>query len=86
MSDDEITILRARVEELEAALHLKNGDLIQERLALAADAKVAIYRLRRMVEPHGIKIHSRRGSGWFLDEATKERIRREITSEVSDAA
>lgn len=67
-------------------LPMVNDELLQERLGLAADAKVAVFRLRKQLEPHGIKIQCRRGSGWFLDDLTKDRIRREITSEVSDAA
>lgn len=113
MSNDELSALRARVAELEAALQLKNADLrsryqltpamnailglmlelpmvndelIQTRLGIAADAKVAMFRLRKQLEPHGIKVQCRRGSGWYIDDITKDRIKREITSEVADAA
>jgi hypothetical protein len=67
-------------------LPMVDDDLIRTRLKLAADAKVAIYRLRRQLLPYGIDVHSRRGSGWYLDEATKERVRLEVTGEVIDEA
>jgi hypothetical protein len=67
-------------------LPIVHDEIIQERLKLAANAKVAVYRLRRQLEAHDIQIHSRRGSGWFLDEETKQRIQRDLTTEVMDAA
>lgn len=67
-------------------LPIVDDSLIKSQLKLAADAKVAIYRLRRQLADYGIEIHSRRGSGWFLDSDTKEQIRLAITSEVIDEA
>ena len=68
-------------------LPIVHDEIIRERLQLAADAKVAIYRLRRQLEAFGISIHSRRGAGWFLDEDTRDKIQREVTPDVTaDAA
>lgn len=57
-------------------------EAIKEQVRIAADAKVAVYRLRRQLAPYGIEIHSRRGSGWYLDNVTKDSIRLAVTSPV----
>ena len=51
--------------------------------------KAAIHRLRKMLAPHKINIKSRRSTGYWIDDADKERIREMITgvvTPVSDAA
>jgi hypothetical protein len=94
--------LKARIEDLEHALHQKeltiatayhlppnmsnllglllalpvvNTEMICQRLHIATDAKVAIYRLRKELRPYGIDVLSRRGYGYWLDETAKETIR-----------
>jgi hypothetical protein len=116
-TSSEVVALRARVQELEAALGLSNGNLgaifhlpssqarllgllletqtvtpemIQERLRIVTNAKMGIHRLRAYlkawssregVEP--IEIFGRRTLGWWLDDATKQRIRALITAQVT---
>jgi hypothetical protein len=67
-------------------LPIVREDTICERLKIAANAKVAIYRLRRQLEPHNITVHLRRGSGWYLDNETKNKIRLAVTPIVTAAA
>jgi hypothetical protein len=67
-------------------LPIVHDETICGRLKIAANAKVAIYRLRRQLGPSNITVHSRRGSGWYLDEETKNQIRLAVTSTVTDAS
>jgi|SoiMethySBSTD1v2_1073268.scaffolds.fasta_scaffold15919_2 hypothetical protein len=46
----------------------------QYEMKVVADAQVAIWRLRERLDPRGIKIRTRRGIGWYLDDETKRRI------------
>jgi len=52
---------------------------IRQRLEIASDARVAMYRLRRTMEKFNVVIHCRRGYGYWLDEATKQRITAKVT-------
>lgn len=67
-------------------LPVVHDEIICERLGLAADAKVAIFRLRRHLQPYEVEIHSRRGTGWWLDDETKARISQGITLQVIETA
>jgi hypothetical protein len=49
-------------------------DLAQREMNVVADAQVAVWRLRKALEPHGVRIHTRRKLGWYLDEETKQRV------------
>jgi DNA-binding response OmpR family regulator len=109
----EVEALRARIEQLEAALNQNSkqytakfrltpslanvlgllvslpyvdADTVQERLELFTNMKVAICRLRKELAPHGIEIKSRRFSGYWLDDADKQKIKALTTFEVKDAA
>lgn len=62
-----------------------SDDVIRDRLCLAADSKVLVYRLRRALDGQNIEIFSRRGIGWFLDEATRKRLQA-VTSEATAKA
>lgn len=50
-------------------------EMIQHRLEIASDAKVAMHRLRVHLKSWGVVVHSRRHLGYWLDGDTKERIR-----------
>ncbi len=56
------------------ATDLVTQDMIQDRLRIATEAKVAIHRLRTALLPWAIRILSRRNTGWWLDKASKQRI------------
>ncbi|MGZ3672901.1 MAG: hypothetical protein ACXVCO_01205 [Ktedonobacterales bacterium] len=49
--------------------------MIQQRLEVVTDAKVAVHRLRKRMKHFGIEIHGRRLVGYWLDDETKERLR-----------
>ena len=109
--EDDPSVLRARIQDLEAALNQNNyniqaafklspalsnilglllalpavtSDMIHQRLGLAADAKVAIHRLRLHLKEFTIEVKSRRNIGYWLDADTKARIKQAI-SDTADA-
>jgi chromosome condensin MukBEF ATPase and DNA-binding subunit MukB len=49
--------------------------MIEETLNVVTDIKVAICTLRKQLEPWGIKVHSKRGYGYWIDDETKARIK-----------
>lgn len=67
-------------------LPIVTDEAIKNKLRIAADAKVAIYRLRRQLLPYAVEVHSKRGTGWYLDDETKLRIRHDVTGEVIERA
>lgn len=58
-------------------------EVIENHLKVSKDLKVAVFRLRRELAPYGIEIMSRRYTGYWLEEETKERIRAAVTEKVS---
>ncbi len=68
-------------------------DMIQQRLAIATDAKVAVHRLRDhmrewypdlgITDDEHILIQSRRSLGYWLDPVDKDRIRSLVTPGVT---
>jgi hypothetical protein len=56
---------------------------ICEQLDIATVGKVAIWRLRQVLQPHGIEIKSKRTVGWWFDDETKDRIRKILDGEVT---
>lgn len=58
-------------------------DMIQQRLMIATDAKVAIHRLRTHLEEWQVEIRSRRALGYWFDDETKKKIRAIVTSKVA---
>lgn len=65
------------------ALPIVTPEMIRQRLEIAPDAKVAIHRLRKHLEPWGIEIGSRRNVGYWLEDTTKAQIRRLITGTIA---
>lgn len=57
------------------AVPLVTGEMVQQRLGLASDAKVAMHRLKKALAPFNIEVKSQRHIGYWLDAETKERIR-----------
>lgn len=57
-------------------------EMIRQRLEIAPDAKVAVHRLRKQLEPFEIKIHSRRNVGYWLEDEDKARIRGMVASKL----
>jgi protoheme ferro-lyase len=53
--------------------------MIQQRLEIATDSKVAIHRLRQHMKPYGVAIQSKRCLGYWLEPETKQLIRDQIT-------
>jgi hypothetical protein len=59
---------------------------VQDQLAIFTNLKVGICRLRKILQPHGVEIKSRRFAGYWLSEKDKEYLRTLLTDEVSEAA
>lgn len=59
-------------------------EVIRHRLEVAADTKVAMFRLRKALKPWDIKIYSKRSIGYWLDFETKARIEDMVTSKVTE--
>jgi biotin operon repressor len=61
------------------ALDYVPSETIRQRLEIATDAKVVIHRLRAHMEPYfekdGIKIHSRRNLGYWIEAADKPKVK-----------
>jgi hypothetical protein len=53
-------------------------EMIQQRLEIATESKVAMHRLRRQLEPFGIIVQSKRNVGYWLDDETKKRVQETI--------
>lgn len=51
-------------------------EMIQQRLEIATDAKVAIHRLRKHLTEFSIEIKGRRNLGYWLEQVDKDKIRR----------
>jgi hypothetical protein len=49
--------------------------MVEDTLSIVTDLKVAICTLRKQLEPWGIKIHSKRGYGYWIDDEDKTRIK-----------
>lgn len=64
------------------ALPVVTSEMIRQRLEIATDAKVAIHRLRHNL-PADVKVHGRRGFGYWLDEATKAEIKNRLSPAAS---
>ena len=58
------------------------SEMIRQRLEIATDAKVAIHRLRRHLEPWKIEIKSRRSLGYWLEDEDKEKIREAVAARI----
>ena len=62
---------------------LVTPEMIEQRLSIATNAKVAVHRLRQAVKEWGITIESKRNLGYWLPLETKAKIRGLITQEVT---
>lgn len=59
-----------------------SNDLIYERLNVATEVRVAIYRLRRSLKRYQISIESKRNFGYWLNSETKAKVKALITRKV----
>ena len=55
-----------------------SAEIITHRLEVTSDAKVAVHRLRKILLPYGVTIHSTRLLGYWISDEDKEKIRAEI--------
>ncbi|MGE0677822.1 hypothetical protein [Pseudolabrys sp.] len=58
-------------------------EMINVRLEIATDPKVAIHRLREALKPWGVKIEAKRSLGYFLSPEEKARIKSIVTPAVT---
>lgn len=72
-----------RLFSLLLAVPFVTSDMVTGRLNIATDVKVAMFRLRRMLEPYDIKVHARRYIGYWIDQSDKARIRAMLEEHAS---
>lgn len=60
---------------------LVTSEMIEHRLALATESKVAVHRLRQALKKWGIGIESRRNIGYWLSTDTKAQVRGMVSSD-----
>ena len=65
------------------ALPVVTPEMIRQRLEIAPDAKVAVHRLRKHLEPWGLAIESKRNVGYWLEHDAKTKIRGLMTDTLS---
>jgi hypothetical protein len=100
LHDDHLGVIFKLPKSLTALLGLLisvpnvTPEMIQLRLMIATDAKVAMHRLRQAMEPFYDKIglttdddliQSRRGLGYWIDPSVKARIEALVTPQVTEA-
>lgn len=62
------------------SMKVVHPQVIYERLSVATEVRVAVHRLRHVLEPFGITIENKRSLGYWLSDESKARIR-EILAE-----
>lgn len=62
---------------------LVTADMIERRLAIASEAKVAVHRLRTSLKHWEIGIESKRNLGYWLTAQTKEKVRQLVAREIT---
>lgn len=48
---------------------------LQTRVKMSTEAKVAVHRLRKQMDKHGVKINAKRFYGFWLDDEAKTKVR-----------
>lgn len=64
-------------------LPIVSTETIHNHTEIAANAKVAAYRLRRLLKPYDIEVHSRRNVGYWFSDDDKKKIRELISEEAA---
>jgi hypothetical protein len=59
------------------------SELVEKTLGISDDARMAMHRLRLRLDHYRLTVRVRRGSGWYFDEETKQKIRARITPGVT---
>ena len=62
-------------------MQLVTPEVIVQRLGIATEVRVAMYRLRRTLVRHGVVINSKRRFGYWLDNETKAQIKEKLARE-----
>jgi biotin operon repressor len=65
------------------SLPVVTPEMIRQRLEIAPDAKVAVHRLRKHLEPWGLAIESKRNVGYWLEHDAKTKIRELMADTLS---
>jgi len=63
-------------------LPIVSSAVIHQHMEIAANAKVAAHRLRQLLKPYDIEVHSRRNVGYWFSDDDKKRIRELISEEA----
>jgi hypothetical protein len=68
------------------AMPVVTPEMICQRLGIAPDAKVALFRLRKHIAPWEITIHSKRNVGYWIDSTDKAKVKRMLAGTVEETA
>lgn len=74
---------KSRIMALLMSCKTIDKELVENNLSIVTDLKVAICTLRKQLEPWNIKIHSKRGYGYWIGDEDKTRINLLLAAEVS---
>ncbi len=56
------------------AMPLVTGEMIERRLDISTQPKIAIFRLRACLKRHNVEIKAKRNVGWWIEVADKEKL------------
>lgn len=70
-----LTQQQAKLLALLMDVPVASADIIQRRIKMSTEAKVAIHRLRNRMNEYGVKISAKRFYGFWLDSEEKAKIR-----------
>lgn len=70
-----LTQQQAKLLALLMAVPVASGDIIQRRIKMHTEAKVAVHRLRNRLNEYGIQISAKRFYGFWLDSEEKAKIK-----------
>ena len=70
-----LTQQQAKLLALLMDVPVASADIIQRKIKMSTEAKVAVHRLRNRMKLHGIEIKAKRYYGFWLDSEEKAKIR-----------
>lgn len=70
----QISRSQSRLLGLFCSVPLVTNEMIEERLEIATDARVAVHRLRQSLARHGVKILTHAGTGYSMPADMKAKV------------
>jgi hypothetical protein len=70
-----LTQQQAKILALLMEMPVASADIIQRRVKMSTEAKVAVHRLRNRMKDYGVTINARRFYGFWLEADEKAKIK-----------